>query len=126
MIRLVASALVVVLAVPAAVSASTVPEGAELVMSPDCCCPAEEVDPDGPAEIDGRCCCELHEVPPAPLEGNPVLLAPGDLEVPAAAVVSSGDLLGARASSLASRRLANARAPPPARSLLSQHVSLLL
>ena len=125
MTRLIAIALVVALAAPAASAASFGMDGVDLVGPEECCCPEHASEEPAPPQIENVCCCELRPANRGLELTRTAAVLEAELRVPPAAL----NTVDARVGTPASRppvQSARARAPPPDSSLLSQHTSLLL
>lgn len=99
-------------------------EARTLVMASCCCDTADEPAPAAPS-VEATCCCSVEQAPATPRTSyDGVLHASSAPEAPAAALLTPAPFAidPAPAAELA---VAQARAPPPARTLLSQRTSFL-
>jgi hypothetical protein len=123
--RLISSILVLMVAAPAiGWGDPMLPEGVELVLPADCCCPEDEEAQTTP-EFERACCCELN--PPAQGVAAISILAESgnEWELPPPGAISSAappSLQAPREQGVANA----ARGPPPRPSLFAQKTSLLL
>lgn len=95
-----------------------------LVMASCCCDPADEPEP-GPPSVEATCCCSVEQAPVTPQTSHDGVLHESSApEAPPAAIVATAPFMQDR-SPAAELAVAQARAPPPARTLLSQRTSFL-
>lgn len=125
MIRVVAIALGVLLAAPAASATAFAAEGVDLLAPADCCCPDDSGHEPAPPRFEQACCCELSAPAPGHEAASVAAIAAGDAPELAAATAVSVAPPNPRLS-VASIGSAKARGPPPRSSLYAQHTSLLL